>query len=284
MIPAAIEDALRHTLGSTPQTFQPLAGGDTASAWRVGLADGTAVFVKTHPRGEALFEAEADGLCWLDEADALRIPQVLARGTEGFMAMEFIAPGPPARDYDERLGRGLAGLHRAGAPGHGHTRDNFIATLAQDNTAETKWARFYGERRLLPMAIVGHDRGRLPLPTLRRLETLVTRLDQRCGPPEPPARLHGDLWSGNVLCSAEGGPVLIDPAVYGGHREMDLAMMRLFGGFSTRCFAAYDESFALMPGHEERVELCQLYPLLVHVALFGGSYTAQAQRIIDRYL
>jgi fructosamine-3-kinase len=105
-----------------------------------------------------------------------------------------------------------------------------------------------------------------------------------CGPEEPPARLHGDLWSGNAIADRAGAPVLVDPAVYGGHREVDLAMMRLFGGFSERVFAAYDEAFPRAPGHEERVALHQLTPLLVHVLLFGGGYVRQTMRAVERYL
>jgi fructosamine-3-kinase len=123
----------------------------------------------------------------------------------------------------------------------------------------------------------------LPKVLARRLDRLIERIPQLVGPNEPPARLHGDLWSGNVLCDEHGSPVLIDPAVYGGHREVDLAMMRLFGGFSDAVFDAYDAAYPLQPGHEERVALYQLYPLLAHVNLFGAGYVPQVERCIDRW-
>ena len=111
---------------------------------------------------------------------------------------------------------------------------------------------------------------------------MCARLPELCGPAEPPARLHGDLWGGNAIADEHGEPVLIDPAVYGGHREIDLAMMRLFGGFGARCFAAYDEAYPLADGHAERVALYQLYPLLVHVNLFGGGYVASVERVLQQ--
>ncbi len=128
------------------------------------------------------------------------------------------------------------------------------------------------------------DAGSLPASFLDRLERLAERLPALCGPPEPPARLHGDLWSGNAIIDARGGPAVVDPAVYGGHREMDLAMMRLFGGFGPRVFAAYEEAHPPAPGHQDRVALFQLYPVLVHVCLFGGGYARQAETILAGYL
>ena len=220
-----------------------------------------------------MFPAEARGLAWLGQAGALRVPAVLAAG-EGFLALELVRPGTPRPKFDEEVGRGLAALHRTTPAGFGLDHDNFIGRLPQSNRAATApgWAAFYRERRLEPQ--IDSAAGLLS-PALRRdFDRLFARLDELVGPEEPPARLHGDLWGGNLMCDAEAAPCLIDPAVYGGHREMDLAMMRLFGGFRTAAFAAYHEAYPLAPGHAERVPLYQLYPLLVHVNLFGGSYVA----------
>jgi fructosamine-3-kinase len=156
--------------------------------------------------------------------------------------------------------------------------------LEQDNRPSERWGTFYAERRVLALTERALQRGALPRALARRLEQLAERIPGLVGPDEPPARLHGDLWGGNVLCDEQGAPVLIDPAVYGGHREVDLAMMRLFGGFSQAVFDAYHAAYPLQPGHAERVALYQLYPLLAHVNLFGASYLPQVERCIARWV
>jgi fructosamine-3-kinase len=145
------------------------------------------------------------------------------------------------------------------------------------------WARFYAERRLGPLVAMAARRGALPAGAAAAIERVCDRMDALAGPPEPPARLHGDLWTGNVMTTADGVPALVDPAAHGGHRETDLAMLRLFGGPSKRCFAAYAEAAPLAEGHAERVALWQLQPLLVHAVLFGGGYGAAAARAAARY-
>jgi fructosamine-3-kinase len=285
----ALAQAVTQALGVAVRTLQPIAGGDINDAYGVELADGNVVFVKTNqdaPR--AMFWAEARGLAWLSEAGALRIPAVLAVGqkTEGpsFLVLEHIRQGARRRDFDENLGRGLAALHRFGATGFGLDHDNFIGKLPQRNVPARTWAEFYRGRRLEPQLQRAVERG-LASPAVRRgLERIMATMEERVGPPEPPARLHGDLWGGNLLVDATGGPCLIDPAVYGGHREIDLAMMKLFGGFSPRVFAAYDEAYPLSPGHEERLPLYQLYPLLVHVNLFGRGYIASVEEALAQLI
>jgi fructosamine-3-kinase len=232
-----------------------------------------------------MFAHEANGLGWLADAQALRIPEVLASSDDpacAFLALEWIEPGKPRADHDEQLGRGLAALHRCGAPCFGLDHDNYLATLPQLNQPLPRWPQFYAERRLLPLLERAVDRGTASTGMRRGVERVIASIDALCGPDEPPARLHGDLWGGNALCDEQGAPVLIDPAVYGGHREVDLAMMRLFGGFSQRVFGAYEEAFPLADGHQERVALYQLYPLLAHVNLFGGSYVAGVERAVAK--
>jgi fructosamine-3-kinase len=277
-------------VGSKVTGARVVGGGDINEAEAVTLADGRRLFVKTNARAPAgMFAAEARGLAWLAEARALRVPEVVAHGA-GFLALELVnsprggVAAPPARDFDERLGRGLAALHRHGAPRFGLDHDNFIGRLPQDNAAapEAGWAAFYRARRLEPQLRRAVDDG-LASPRMKRgFERLFGALPELVGPEEPPARLHGDLWGGNLLCDEAGAPCLCDPAVYGGHREIDLAMMRLFGGFGARVFAAYEEAWPLAPGHETRVALYQLYPLMVHVNLFGGSYVGQVEAVLDR--
>lgn len=277
--------AVEASVGARIRRSTSVGGGCIAQAMRIDLEDGRQLFVKTHEQGAEMFEAEADGLQWLREADAIRIPEVVAVGPTSapFLALELIESAPAADDHDERLGRGLAALHRFGASGFGHHRDNFIGSLPQSGERRETWPELYGQTRLRPMIRRATDAGSLPSDLRRDLDAVIDRLPELSGPPEPPARLHGDLWSGNALTDDRGGPVLIDPAVYGGHREIDLAMMQLFGGFSRRVFQAYDEAYPLADGYPDRVPLYQLYPLLVHVVLFGGAYVGQLRRAVARY-
>jgi fructosamine-3-kinase len=282
MTGGTVLSAVEAALASPVVTWDAVTGGDINQAHEARLADGRTVFVKSNANAPAgMFAAEARGLAWLAEAGALRIPAVLAEGPN-FLVLEHVRPGRRRPDFDETLGRGLATLHRAGAPCFGLDHDNFIGRLPQANAPLATWAEFYRERRLLPQLRLAID-GRQASPAMRRgFGHLLPRLEQLVGPSEPPARVHGDLWGGNAMVDEGGQPCLIDPAVHGGHREIDLAMMRLFGGFSGRVFAAYQEAFPIAPGAEARIPLYQLYFLMVHVNLFGGSYVASVEGALDR--
>lgn len=278
----AIVAAVEAALGGDVVAWDGVSGGDINDAHEARLADGRTVFVKSNRAApEGMFAAEAAGLAWLDQAKALRIPKVIAQGPD-FLALEFIASGRRQTNFDEALGRGLAALHRASPGKFGLDRDNFIGRLPQSNQPLATWADFYRERRLLPqlrMAVDGHRASR---EMKQGFDRLLPRLEEIVGPAEPPARLHGDLWGGNSMTDDHGCPCLIDPAVYGGHREIDLAMMRLFGGFGARVFAAYEEAYPLAPDSETRVPLYQLYFLMVHVNLFGGSYVSSVEQALAR--
>jgi fructosamine-3-kinase len=271
-------------VGAAVVETHSVPGGDINRALRAVLEDGREAFVK-YRRGAPveMYLAEADGLSWLAAAGAVRVPAVLGvgRGAQPFLALEWLDMRRSAGG--EELGRALAALHGAGADAFGYPRDNFIGPLAQANGVRSTWAEFYGEMRLLPMGRAAAAAGGIAPEALHALDRLIARLDDLVGPPEPPARLHGDLWSGNAA-TVGGRPCLLDPAVYGGHREVDLAMMRLFGGFDQACFDAYDEVFPSAAGAHERVALYQLYPLLVHAVLFGGGYGARASAAIESYL
>jgi fructosamine-3-kinase len=288
MIPLA--DAIARRLGTPVVSLRPVAGGDINEAFVARLGDHRLAFVKTHARADPrMFPCEARGLAWLAEAGALRVPAVLAvtDATEDgprFLVLEHLAGGPRRPDFDRHLGHGLAQLHRSGAPGFGWTEPNFVGSLPQDNPSADSWVTFYASRRLEPLVRRAIDRGLAPAAWPRQLARLVSRLPDVAGPPEPPARLHGDLWNGNVMADENGLPAVVDPAVYGGHREIDLAMMRLFGGLARGLLEAYEEVWPLAPGHEARVALYQLYPLLVHVNLFGGHYVEAAGRAMQAYL
>jgi fructosamine-3-kinase len=266
-----------------------LHGGDIHAAYRVELRGGDVVFVKSSagaPQG--MFTAEARGLDWLRAAGALRIPTVIAIADDDegprFLALEYLEPGHHDATFDEKLGRGLAALHRFGAPAYGFEHDNYIGSLPQSNRVHATWAAFYREERLMPLVRRAIDRRALAGSARAKFDRLFDRLESMVGPAEPPSRLHGDLWGGNLHADDRGHPCLIDPAVYGGHREIDLAMMRLFGGFGPRVFAAYREAWSLANDDEARVPLYQLYPLLVHVNLFGGGYADSALRALDEAL
>jgi fructosamine-3-kinase len=261
-------------LGAVLSSADPVAGGDISDAYRVRLADRRVVFVKTHRHPPAgMFAAEARGLAWL-RTGALRVPEVLAVG-DAWLALEWLELGDHGAGFDEAFGRGLAQLHRAGAPGFGLDHDNFLATIAQDNRAAATWPDFWIDRRLRPLVELGLAKGRMP-----DVRALLDRLaPDRFGPPEPPARLHGDLWWGNVV-AAHGAPIVIDPAVYGGHREVDLAMLALFGDLSDRLIAAYEEIWPLDEGWRQRRPLHKLVPLAAHAVLFGGGYGEQVRRVL----
>jgi fructosamine-3-kinase len=258
-------------LGSDIVESKSVSGGDINDAFRVELADKRVVFVKSHddpPPG--MFAAEAAGLEWL-RVGPLRVPRVLAVG-ESWLALEWLELG--GRPDPAALGRGLAELHRMAPTSLGLDKPNYLATLPQDNTPEVDWPTFYVERRLRPLC------RRAKLGVDRELDNLRTAAV--FGPPEPPARLHGDLWWGNVA-STKTEPVIIDPAVYGGHREVDLAMLALFGGLPDRLVDAYDEASPLAEGWRDRIPLHQLYPLAAHACLFGGGYGSQVTTILRRF-
>ena len=257
-----------------------VGGGCINEGWRVEFADGGRAFVKTRPEvapGE--YETEAAALRWLAEPGGVRLPQVVEVQSD-LLAIEWIDEGRLSPEGAEELGRGLATMHGAGADAFGSlppgapVTDLRIGPGALPAEPYDDWPSFYAERLLMPLA---RRAG------IGAIESVCERIHELAGPAEPPARLHGDLWGGNVLAGADGRAWLIDPAAYGGHREVDLAMLRLFGSPSTRVFEAYGEAAPLADGHEERVGLWQLFPLLVHTVLFGGGYGAQAESTARRY-
>jgi fructosamine-3-kinase len=225
-----LEEAVARALGGAVQSSCAVAGGDINNANQMTLADGRVVFVKSNFGAEpTMFAAEARGLAWLAQARALRVPEVLAVG-ETFLVLEPISAARRRPDFDEKLGRDLAALHRFGAPSFGLDHDNFIGRLPQSNAPAPSWPDFYRTRRLEPQLRLARDAGLCSSAMARGFDRLFTALDERVGPAELPARLHGDLWGGNMIVDETGAGCLIDPAAYGGHREVDLAMMRLFGG------------------------------------------------------
>jgi fructosamine-3-kinase len=237
------------------------------------------------------YEMEAAGLRWLAEADGIRVPKILDLGTDPpSLSLQLIATGRLSDKGAEELGRALAGMHALGADSFGSLPPGApdctlrIGLAEIELTGSESWPAFYAGQILMPLIARARDADNLSAADARDVEGVCERIAELAGPPEPPARLHGDLWSGNVLADEDGDAWLIDPAAHGGHREIDLAMLRLFGAPSERIFAAYDEAAPLAGGHAERVSLWQLSPLLVHALLFGGSYGASAGEAARRYL
>jgi fructosamine-3-kinase len=225
------------------------------------------------------FAAEANGLRWLAEADAVPVPEVLAVSRSA-LVISMIPPGQPTPDAAFGFGADLARLHASGAPGFGAPWRGFIASLPLDNTPASSpdapdgkgWPEWYASRRLLPYLRMAVDSGALRPGDARLVEAVTGRIGALAGPAEPPSRIHGDCWAGNVLWSGGRG-WLIDPAAHGGHRETDLAMLALFGASHLdRILAGYNDAVPLAAGWRARVPLHQLHPLLVHACLFGASY------------
>lgn len=272
-------------LASTVISTTPVAGGSICTSTRLRLSDGRSALMKTRPHAPAdFFTTEATGLRWLREAQGVPVPEVFADHAD-CLIVEWIEPARPSAESAERFARGLAALHAAGAPGFGAERDGYIGLAPLPNRPADTWAEFYAARRVMPYVKAAVDRSALTVEEARRIEAAMHRLGELAGPSEPPARLHGDLWSGNVVWGAGGDTYVIDPAAHGGHRETDLAMLALFGvPFLERILDAYDEAAPLAEGWRARVGLHQLHPLLVHAVLFGGGYGARAAAAAESML
>lgn len=273
-------NALAAVLGAEVVSLRPVSGGDVCHAYQVRTADGGVWFAKHHPHEPSgMFALEAAGLLALrtTASGAVGVPAVRAVTEAGapsaWLVLEWIDSGRATPAAKAALGRGLAQLHRASPPGV--AAKNWLGPLPQSHRPlprTSDWASFWWRHRLAPRMASAARSGQLPAADRRRLEALEVRLPDLIGTHEPMSLLHGDLWSGNHLIDPSGRPWLIDPAVGLGHREVDLAMMDLFGGFGPPCFEAYAAEWPLRPGASVRRAVYQLYYLLVHVELFGAGY------------
>lgn len=259
--------------------------GSVNAAWRVRTSAGD-FFLKCNDAFNlpGLFEAESRGLRRLRDTGTLRVPQVLLQTTAGenaFLLMEFV----PARDEGDGFfagfGRGLARMHRNTWKAFGLDHCNYISSIRQSNAPRGDWAPFFIEERVEPLLKSAIDVDLMPQSSLKLFDQLFRKIPDII-PDEPPALLHGDLWYGNFIRHGDEA-VLIDPAIYYGYREVDLAMTKLFGGFHPDFYAAYQEESPLAPGWEDRVDLWNLYPLLVHVMLFGSEYVPQVLKNLEHY-
>lgn len=284
-----IEAAIRDASGASfAIESRSSVGGGCINECYVVRGGGRAFFVKVNaPERLPMFEAEAAGLAEIAGSNTVRVPQPVCHGARGgasWLVLEHIDLGRAKGGGMEGLGRTLAAMHRVTAARFGWHRDNTIGATPQINTPGGDWVAFWRERRLgyqLQLAARNGHRGQL----LARGERLLERLPAFFSGYAPrPSLLHGDLWSGNAAFARDGTPVILDPAVYYGDREADIAMTGLFGGFSAAFYAAYDEAYRRDPGYETRRQLYNLYHVLNHLNLFGGGYSAQAGHMIEELL
>lgn len=265
---------------------QPVSGGSINKAYRLETQQG-AYFLKLNdgPQAAAMMAADAYGLQLLGRAGPLSVPKVIAQATvqgDSYLLLAFIEEGRATPAFWQAFGEGLAELHRQTASAFGLDRDNFIGSLPQRNHQHQEWADFYREERLRPQVQMALEQGLLWPGAAAQFDCLYAQLPHLC-PEEPPALTHGDLWSGNFLVAKDGAPVLIDPAVSYAHREMDLGMSLLFGGFAPAFYEAYEGTYPTAPGFRKRAGIYKLYYLLVHVNLFGRSYTGAVQDIVSKW-
>ena len=268
-------------------SYESIAGGDINKAWQITTED-QIYFLKENKQPPVLdfLSIEKRGLALLEESKTIKIPKTFEAGHhEGtaYLIMEYIPPVSPEKIGWENLGRQLAELHKKTAKHFGLDHANFIGSFPQTNHQQSTWSEFYVLERLIPQVKMARDQQLLDAKDLKGVEKLYKEIPNIC-PEEPPSLTHGDLWSGNFLITTDQIPVLIDPAVSYAHREMDLAMTQLFGGFDSIFYDTYQSTFPLTPGFSNRTDLYQFYYLLVHLNLFGRGYLSRVRAVIQLYI
>lgn len=274
-----------------------LSGGDINKAYGLTLNTGDHIFMKANAKANSdFFTAEVAGLSAIEFSNTIKTPQIICTGTDdgedvgySFLLLKFIKSENPKEDYWETFARELAALHKydtkkimGSGPDFGFFQDNFIGSRPQKNTRTESWISFFRDFRLMPQ-FKSADSYFTPEDRIK-ITKLLDNLDEFLIEPKNPSLLHGDLWSGNVICGPEGKAMLIDPASYIGHAEVDLAMTELFGGFPEEFYSAYKEANPLEPDYENRRDLYNLYQLLNHLILFGPTYLGPVLSIIDEYV
>ena len=284
----AVIDTLSQVLHKEIHEFSDrYIGGGSINDTRMIQTDQGSFFVKINlaERYPAMFEKEALGLKALNDAGVLRVPQVIATGESGkeaFLILEWIESAPYKSGFWEDFGKKMALLHLHHNDEFGFDHDNYIGSLPQSNRYHSVWSSFFVSERLEPQIKLARNTQKIDRKIVQMFERFFKKTPALF-PEEKPSLVHGDLWSGNFMTDEKGEAVIMDPAVYYGHREMDLAMSQLFGGFDPRFYAAYHEIFPLESGWQERMDFCNLYPLMVHVNLFGGGYLNSVISILKRF-
>jgi fructosamine-3-kinase len=266
--------------------LSPVGGGSISSTYKI-LSSAGMFFLKVNEGENAsmMFKTEAEGLELLHKKSAFTIPQVISVSSDGntaLLLMNFIDSSSKGNNYWQELGINLAALHRQINSIFGLSENNFIGSLPQQNNFAGDWSSFFIDRRILPMVKMAVNNGLVTNAFVVKIEIVLNNIADLL-PKEPPALVHGDLWSGNLMVDSNGHPCLIDPAVYYGHREMDISFSHLFGGFDNQFYETYQEIFPLEPGFDTRIDIYNLYPLLVHLNLFGRSYLGQIENILARF-
>jgi fructosamine-3-kinase len=283
MLPESIKAELQSNLSVDITDISKVHGGDINQATKVELSSSEFLFVKWNDSApDLMFETENKGLELLRSASTkLEIPEVILQGDD-YLALSWIEEGGGQQNSAYEFGVQLAKLHKNSDSSFGLDHDNYIGKLPQLNNSHSNWPDFFALERIEPQVKMGIESGKLTRSVLKGVEQFYAKIGS-IFPTENPALLHGDLWGGNYMFTKNGGASIYDPAVYYGHREMELAMTRLFGGFPANFYDGYNDEFPLDEGFESRVNICNLYPILVHANLFGGSYCRQAENIIQRY-
>lgn len=286
MIPAELSTHLSEILNLEIKKSYSVSGGSINRAAKISTNRGDLFLKWNNNAPDDFFEKEADGLKRLDSAEtALLIPNVISSGNPkdgrpGYLLMEFIEEGRSGDSFE--FGRNLSKMHQTNADQFGLEVDNYIGSLPQSNNRHDNWINFFVKERIIPQIQMAVDSGKLSSGIFQNWERLSTKLNE-IFPSAKSSLLHGDLWGGNYLFNSEGKAVLIDPAVYYGHPEMDLAFTKMFGGFSGDFYEGYESETPLAPGFSKRVPIYNLYPLLVHVNLFGGHYISQFNSILRKF-
>jgi fructosamine-3-kinase len=277
-----IAEGVEIALGERLLEARPMGGGCIGEVYRAELADGTSVVAKVDRSGEAQLEREAYMLRYLREKSGLPVPEVY-HSSKTLLLMEFMPGGGNVSAAQEHAAELLVALHDITASAYGHERDTLIGSLSQPNLWTSSWVEFFRDQRLLYLAGVASEAGRLPVNLRGRVEGLAGKLGEILEEPERPALIHGDVWSGNVLAEGNRITAFLDPAIYHADPEIELSYISLFGTFGEPFFRRYGELRSIRPGFfEERRHLYSLYPLLVHVYFFGGAYVGSVEGVLDR--
>ena len=284
-----MERKLNHieaVIGEKIKAFRPVSGGDISRAFLLETSQNR-YFLKTNNHQEALmmFQAEKLGLETIYKTNTIAVPEVFYCGSfekDSFLLLQYIEPKSPEKKDFVRLGTKLATLHNISQTSFGFTSDNYIGRLFQSNKSHLNWEDFYCYERLLPQLKLSKSKGLLSNNEIPEITGLLKVLkDMFCN--AKPSLLHGDLWSGNFIIATDGQPFLIDPAIYFGHHEVDIAMSKLFGGFDPYFYEAYQDYYPVDENYSARIDLHQLYYLLVHLNMFGNSYYGSVKAILSRY-
>ena len=278
-----VNKILQKVIANTPKNIQLLTGGDISQVYHCTF-DKQDLVVKLNGANKFpnMFEKEKKGLELLAKS-SFKIPNPIAFGTlENFdyLVLEYIQPGSSINW--EIFGFKLAQLHKITYPQFGLDHNNYIGSLVQNNNFKSTWEEFYSNFRLLPLTEKARDQQLILKNDVSKIEKLCLKLNELI-PNTKPSLIHGDLWSGNLISDKNNEPVLIDPAVYYGHPEMDWAMLSLFGNYPTVAMEKYNEINPIEKDFEKRKEIHQLYPLLVHLILFGKGYYRSVMSIIEKF-